>query len=177
MQLHYDVHHSPVGDLVLIATEAGLAAILFTFEQQDWQRALPSRFQQPHCELQRDVAHPDLQAAHEWLRRYFVGEALTAADFRGRLDAQGTEFQLAVWHELQRIPYGHTTSYGSIARRLGDANGSRAVGLANGQNPLPILWPCHRVIGKDGSLVGFGGGLARKEYLLGLEQGGQLKFE
>jgi methylated-DNA-[protein]-cysteine S-methyltransferase len=177
LTLHYDLFHSPVGDLVLIATEQGLAAILFTFEQQDWHTELPSRFRQPDCELQRDLAHPDLQAAHEWLRRYFAGERLSPNAFAGRLDAQGSEFQLAVWRELADIPYGSTTSYGAIARSLGDAKRSRAVGLANGQNPLPILWPCHRVIGADGSLVGFGGGLARKQFLLGLEQGGQLSFE
>lgn len=174
MNLHYDLFPSPIGDLVLVATENGLAAIVFTYEDRDWQSSLPKRFADPDLELQRDLAHPDLQAAARWLTRYFEGELLTADEFEGRLDAGGTAFQRSVWELLTTIPYGQTTSYGELAQQLGDPNRSRAVGLANGQNPLPILWPCHRVIGKNGSLVGFGGGLARKEKLLALEQGGRL---
>ena len=83
---------------------------------------------------------------------------------------QGSEFQQQVWLELLRIPYGATMSYGEIARRLGDPSASRAVGAANGRNPLPIVVPCHRVIGADGSLTGFGGGLPVKRFLLDHEQ-------
>lgn len=100
------------------------------------------------------------------LEEYFAG---TRRAFRLRLAPTGTPFQLAVWQALREIPYGQTTSYGELARRLGHAGAARAVGLANGSNPLPIIVPCHRVIGADGSLTGFGGGLYIKRALLALE--------
>jgi methylated-DNA-[protein]-cysteine S-methyltransferase len=106
-------------------------------------------------------------AVIEQLQQYFAG---TRTAFELSLAPQGTDFQRAVWRELQRIPYGQTISYGNLARRLGNAKASRAIGLANGANPLPVVVPCHRVIGADGSLTGFGGGLAIKRALLGLEQ-------
>jgi methylated-DNA-[protein]-cysteine S-methyltransferase len=106
-------------------------------------------------------------AAIEQLQQYFAG---IRREFELPLAAQGTSFQRAVWRELQAIPYGHTVSYGALARRLGNAQASRAVGLANGANPLPVVIPCHRVIGADGSLTGFGGGLAIKRSLLALER-------
>ncbi|MCP4340323.1 MAG: methylated-DNA--[protein]-cysteine S-methyltransferase [Desulfobulbaceae bacterium] len=84
---------------------------------------------------------------------------------------KGTAFQKRVWQELQKIPFGQTTSYGEIAKRIGNSKASRAVGMANGKNPIPIIVPCHRVIGKDGSLTGFGGGLDIKKQLLKLENG------
>jgi len=101
------------------------------------------------------------------LQQYFAG---TRQQFELPLAPQGTDFQQAVWRELQAIPYGRTLSYGALARKLGNAQASRAVGLANGANPLPVVIPCHRVIGADGSLTGFGGGLAIKHSLLTLEQ-------
>lgn len=100
------------------------------------------------------------------LGEYFAG---TRRAFRLRLAPSGTAFQLAVWQALRDIPYGETLTYGGLARRLGHPNGARAVGLANGANPLPIIVPCHRVIGADGSLTGFGGGLYIKRALLALE--------
>jgi methylated-DNA-[protein]-cysteine S-methyltransferase len=100
------------------------------------------------------------------LEEYFAG---TRRVFRLRLAPTGTPFQLAVWQALRQIPYGQTTAYGELARRLGHAQAARAVGLANGSNPLPIIVPCHRVIGADGSLTGFGGGLYIKRALLALE--------
>jgi methylated-DNA-[protein]-cysteine S-methyltransferase len=100
------------------------------------------------------------------LGEYFAG---ARRSFRLQLEPQGTPFQLSVWRALREIPYGETLSYGGLARRLGHANGARAVGLANGSNPLPIIVPCHRVIGADGSLTGFGGGLYIKRALLALE--------
>jgi methylated-DNA-[protein]-cysteine S-methyltransferase len=106
-------------------------------------------------------------AAIEQLQQYFAG---TRQRFELPLAPQGTDFQRAVWRELQQIPYGHTVTYGALARKLGNAQASRAVGLANGANPIPVLIPCHRVIGADGSLTGFGGGLAIKRALLQLEQ-------
>ena len=172
IELFYDIVDSSVGKLVLIASIDGLAAILFTDEGRDWQQDIPSRFR--NAELQRDIHNADLLATHRWLDRYFEGETLGADDFEGRIDAGGSDFQRKVWMELTTIPYGRTTHYGEIAQRVGDLKMSRAVGMANGQNPLPILWPCHRVIGKSGKLVGFGGGLWRKEKLLALEQGGRL---
>jgi methylated-DNA-[protein]-cysteine S-methyltransferase len=101
------------------------------------------------------------------LREYFAGER-TTFDFAMQLE--GTEFQRSVWAALQEIPYGETWSYGQLAARLGKPGAARAVGLANGRNPIPIVVPCHRVIGADGTLVGYGGGLGRKQVLLELEQ-------
>ena len=101
------------------------------------------------------------------LEAYFAGE-LTEFDIV--LDLEGTEFQKRVWAELLTIPYGQTRSYGEMARNLGKPGASRAVGLANGRNPVSIIVPCHRVIGADGSLTGYGGGLDRKTHLLDLEQ-------
>jgi methylated-DNA-[protein]-cysteine S-methyltransferase len=105
-------------------------------------------------------------AAIEQLQQYFAGER---REFDLPLEPAGTAFQRAVWQELQLIPYGATLSYGALARKLGNAQASRAVGLANGANPLPIVIPCHRVIGANGSLTGFGGGVAIKRALLCLE--------
>ncbi len=116
-------------------------------------------------EGRRDDAEP-FARAREQLAAYFRGE-LTRFDLP--LAAEGTEFQREVWEELRRIPYGTTVSYGEVARRLGRPNSCRAVGLANGRNRLPIVVPCHRVIGADGSLTGYGGGLPRKRALLELE--------
>ena len=101
------------------------------------------------------------------LRAYFAGE-LEAFDLP--LAPQGTPFQLKVWNRLCDIPYGETISYGELARRIGNPNASRAVGLANGSNPIPIIIPCHRVIGSNGKLTGYGGGLPIKEKLLALER-------
>ena len=104
-----------------------------------------------------------LRAACEQLNQYFAGRRQV---FELPLAAQGSDFQLRVWGELSLIPFGETLSYGEIALRLGDRGASRAVGLANNRNPIPIIIPCHRVIGADGSMVGFGGGIERKQWLL-----------
>ena len=109
----------------------------------------------------------------EQLRAYFAG---ALRDFTAPLAPQGTSFQQDVWLRLRDIPYGETISYSELAMRVGNPRAFRAVGLANGQNPIPILIPCHRVIGKDGTLVGYGGGLHIKEKLLALERGGRLPF-
>jgi methylated-DNA-[protein]-cysteine S-methyltransferase len=103
----------------------------------------------------------------EQLDAYFAGELTT---FEVRLDLRGTDFQRAVWDQLLQIPYGETRSYGELATALGNPGASRAVGLANGRNPVGIIVPCHRVIGADGSLTGYGGGLPRKRRLLELER-------
>lgn len=117
----------------------------------------------------RDDAHPVLVAAVGQLRAYFAGEL---KEFDIPLAPQGTAFQVRVWDQLRTIGYGETASYGEIARRLGmTAAASRAVGLANGRNPLPIVVPCHRVVGANGTLTGYAGGVERKQFLLDLEQG------
>jgi O-6-methylguanine DNA methyltransferase len=111
-----------------------------------------------------EIAH--LRLAVDELRRYFAGERV---QFSCALDLHGTPFQLAVWRELCRIPYGETRSYGEIACAIGKPNAARAVGAANGANPVAIIVPCHRVIGSNGALTGYGGGLPTKFWLLSLE--------
>jgi methylated-DNA-[protein]-cysteine S-methyltransferase len=110
---------------------------------------------------------PVIELTREQLAEYFAG---TRRGFDLPLDPRGTDFQRRVWERLTHIGYGETTTYGALARELGDAGASRAVGLANGSNPLPIVIPCHRVIGADGTLTGFGGGLPVKAALLELER-------
>jgi methylated-DNA-[protein]-cysteine S-methyltransferase len=146
---------SPVGALVLAASGRGLRLVHFRSSARGWQAP-------PDWQLQ---AGP-LQGALAQLREYFAGRRRV---FELALDLRGTQFQLAVWQALRRIPYGTTTSYGLLARELGRPEAARAVGLANGANPLPIIVPCHRVIGADGTLTGFGGGLPVKRALLQLE--------
>jgi methylated-DNA-[protein]-cysteine S-methyltransferase len=138
---------SPIGPLGLIASEGGLRAVLF-----DGRR------------LRSEGRSPVLAEAARQLDAYFTGELLT---FDLELELHGTAFQRRCWLALASIPYGQTVSYGEQARRLGlGADAARAVGAANGRNPLPIVLPCHRVIGADGSLTGFGGGLPVKRFLL-----------
>ena len=112
------------------------------------------------------ASNPLLRQAVEQLRAYFAGEL---RDFKLTLDFQGTEFQKRVWGELLKIPYGETRSYSFVANTIGAPKAVRAVGAANGRNPIPIMVPCHRVIGAGGSLVGYGGGLPLKRFLLDLE--------
>jgi methylated-DNA-[protein]-cysteine S-methyltransferase len=112
--------------------------------------------------------NPFLQEAARQLRAYFAGEL---RDFDLPLDLRGTDFQLQVWHQLQKIPYGETRSYAEVARVIERPKAVRAVGAANGANPISIVVPCHRVIGSSGKLVGYGGGLPLKKKLLGLESG------
>jgi methylated-DNA-[protein]-cysteine S-methyltransferase len=149
------VHVStPIGPLGLVASERGLSRVLWPGE---------------HGAGGDETV---LAAAAEQLREYFAG-ARTAFDVP--LDLHGTEFQRRAWLALAGIPYGETRSYGEQARRLGVPRAARAVGAANGANPLPIVLPCHRLVGADGSLTGFGGGLAAKSRLLELE-GRRLPF-
>lgn len=147
---------SPVGPLLLVGTREALMRLHFQAgpdalrPSRSW-RADPAPFERVQAQL----------------TQYFCG---ARRSFQLPLAPAGTAFQLRVWHALSTIPYGQTVSYGELARRLGlDGRGARAVGLANGANPLPILVPCHRVIGADGSLTGFGGGLHIKRSLLTLE--------
>lgn len=149
---------SPVGLLTLVASDAGLVAVLW--EDDDPLRV---RLGSPV----EDAAYPVLVEAARQLRGYFAG---TTTVFDLPLDMRGTDFQKSVWAALLTIPYGQTRSYGAIARAIGRPSASRAVGAANGRNPLSIIAPCHRVIGIGGQLTGFAGGLGAKAALLALER-------
>lgn len=156
---HYQTSmSSPVGTLTLVATDAALVAIR-------WQGEDDARARVP-----TPVAAPDqpvLRAAAVQLEEYFAGDREV---FDLPLAGAGTPFQQAVWRALVTIPFGETRSYRDIAVALGQPTATRAVGAANGRNPLPIVVPCHRVVGADGSLTGFGGGLENKRWLLGHER-------
>jgi methylated-DNA-[protein]-cysteine S-methyltransferase len=151
---------SPVGPLTLVGAGGALTGLYL-----DAQRHLPgpAAFGPPG-----DPAAAPFAAAAAQLAAYFAGE-LTSFDLD--LAPDGTPFQRKVWTALRGIPYGQTVTYGQLAARIGAPAASRAVGLANGKNPISIVVPCHRVIGADGSLTGYGGGLPRKRFLLDLERG------
>ena len=148
---------SPVGALKIVASDRGLSAIL-------WENDDPKRVRL--APLVEDPSHPVLLETERQLAAYFAG---TLKAFTVPLDFQGTEFQKSVWAALLTIPFGETRSYGDIARQIGRPGASRAVGAANGRNPISIIAPCHRVIGAAGALTGFAGGLDIKRHLLGLE--------
>jgi methylated-DNA-[protein]-cysteine S-methyltransferase len=150
---------SPVGELTLVASDRGLAAIL-------WENDEPGRVRLGL--MTEDAGHPVLLEAEQQLNEYFSGKRKT---FSVKLDFSGTVFQKAVWNALLTIPYGETRSYGEIAVQLGNPKAVRAVGAANGRNPISIIAPCHRVIGSNGKLTGFAGGLEAKSLLLRLEGG------
>jgi methylated-DNA-[protein]-cysteine S-methyltransferase len=151
----YCYYQSPIGKLLLIGTDGTLEALHFpnSLEQvqisEDWQ-----------CD---EICFKNVL---KQLAEYFAGDR---QEFDLKIAPKGTDFQKSVWQELQKIPFGQTASYGEIAERIGNKKASRAIGMANGKNPIPIIVPCHRVIGKDGSLTGFGGGLDVKKQLLKLE--------
>jgi len=145
---------SPIGDLVITASDSGLTGVWFPGKG-------PVAAARPDDE--RGPASTLLARASEQLAEYFAG---TRTTFDLLLDAGGTAFERRVWDALRTIPYGTTLSYSELARRLGDPRATRAVGAANGKNPIPIIVPCHRVIGANGALTGFGGGLDRKRWLL-----------
>ena len=150
---------SPVGELKLFANDSALVAIHFP-SRHNYTRGTPD----PESTEVRRHAVLDLAAAE--LSEYFKGQRKV---FRTPLHAEGTEFQLAVWQALREIPFGASRSYSDIARAIGRPKAVRAVGLANGCNPHAIIVPCHRVIGRDGSLTGYGGGLPAKRWLLAHE--------
>ena len=153
---------SPLGPIDLCATTDGVLVYLgFSRTEERIPRALAREA----AGLTEDPGL--LEPVRGQLEQYFDGARRT---FDLPLELRGTPFQVRVWAELQRIPYGATLSYGELARRLGNPNLTRAVGAANGANPISIIVPCHRVIGTDGSLVGYGGGLDNKRALLALEQ-------
>lgn len=157
MAYAYKLIPSPVGELKLVASDAGLVAVI-------WENDSPDRVKLGA--MAEDAAHPVLIEAERQITAYFKGE-LTR--FELPLDFRGTDFQKRVWAALLAIPFGETRSYAEIARQIGRPTAFRAVGAANGRNPISIVAPCHRVIGTDGSLTGFAGGLAAKELLLRIE--------
>ena len=148
--MRYAIMNSPIGPLRLASTEKGLASIHFGS-------------QIPCNGIVDERAH---RQALMQLQEYFDG---VRTSFDIPLDIKGTPFQLAVWHELRKIPYGATSTYGEIARAVGRPGAARAVGMANHDNPLAIVIPCHRVVGSDGSLTGYAGGLENKKKLLEIE--------
>jgi methylated-DNA-[protein]-cysteine S-methyltransferase len=151
---------SPVGELLLTASDAALTGVYFSTSR----RGPPPAHHADWIEADgQGPASALLARARQQLTEYFDG---TRTSFDLPLEALGSAFEHRVWNALRTIPYGTTTSYGDLARRLGDPKGSRAIGAANGKNPIPIIVPCHRVVGANGDLTGFGGGLERKRWLL-----------
>lgn len=157
MTCTYKMMKTPVGELTLVARGPRLAAILWECEKQNRVRLGAM------CE---DPSSPVLARVEQQLEEYFAG---TRNRFELELDFSGTDFQKKVWHALLTIPYGETRSYSDIAVQIGNASAVRAVGAANGRNPISIVAPCHRVIGASGKLTGFAGGLEAKALLLELE--------
>lgn len=158
MSLFEMAYASPVGRLSLVSSETELHAVL-------WQNDAPSRVPLPARHVVEQ--HALLETVREQLDAYFAGKL---KEFDLPLNPQGTPFQQAVWHALRHIPYGETRSYSQLAESLNAPAAVRAVGSANGRNPISIIIRCHRVLGKDGTLTGFAGGLAVKAQLLALEQ-------
>jgi len=154
-RIYYTTMDSPVGTLRLVAEEVGLRMVWFVRGRKD---------EKPDAEWKEDAAF--FTDVMRQLNAYFAGEL---KEFEIPRLMEGTEFQKRVWKALLTIPYGETMSYGELAKKIGAPKAVRAVGAANGQNPIPIIVPCHRVIGSDGSLTGFGGGLENKKKLLELE--------
>lgn len=152
---HHCTHHTPLGPVLLVGTADGLAGLFF----EDHARP-------PRIGCGRAALPGELDDARRQLDDYFAGRR---AAFELRLATVGTAFERRVWAALLEIPRGATTTYGALARRIGAPGAARAVGTANGRNPVSIIVPCHRVVGQDGSLTGYAGGLARKRALLQLE--------
>lgn len=155
MSTTHTVAASPLGDLTLVADEGRLTGLYFPHH---WYRPDPASFG-----ARDDTGFGDVTAQ---LGEYFAGQR---EGFELTLDPRGDDFQHRVWALISAIPYGQTTSYGELAKQLGDGTAAKDVGQAVGRNPLSVIVPCHRVVGKDGQLTGYAGGLARKRFLLDLE--------
>lgn len=164
MPYAYKMMSSPVGKLTLVAKASRLTAILWENDKPDRVRLGP---------MQEENNCPVLVETERQLNEYFAGER---NGFELELDFVGTEFQRKVWAALLTIPFGETRSYSDIAVQIGNPKAVRAVGAANGKNPISIIAPCHRVIGASGALTGFAGGLEAKKYLLTLEDDGRLEL-
>jgi O-6-methylguanine DNA methyltransferase len=161
MQLYYHVMKSPLGLLFLSASDRGLCAVHY-MDKRSLKRTLAKENERyPGAAWTPSLVR--LKNVVDQLNAYFLG---TLTDFRIPVDPVGKPFQMRVWEELRKIPYGETRSYGEIAKLLGQPRSARAVGLANHDNPIAIIVPCHRVVGADGRLTGYGGGLPRKRWLL-----------
>ena len=158
MKLSFMEMASPVGQLKLVATETALVAVL-------WENENPNRVRL--AELTENTQHLILLETQKQLNEYFTGQRQI---FDLPLDFEGTEFQQKVWQALLTIPFGETRSYKQIAEQIGNVKAVRAVGAANGKNPISIIAPCHRVVGANGKLVGFAGGLDNKDILLKIEK-------
>lgn len=154
---YYKTMSSPVGKLTLVASDRGLTAVLWEDDDPKRVRLGP---------LQENAEHPVLVEAERQLNDYFEGRL---EKFSLELDFAGTEFQKQVWAALLTIPFGETRSYAQVAEQIGNPTAVRAVGAANGRNPISIIAPCHRVIGSNGKLTGFAGGMEAKAFLLKLE--------
>ena len=168
MQLCRATLSTPLGDMLALSSDDGLCALEFTGPRKrlpKLERRLVRWFP-PHDIVDKESR--TIARTREWLRAYFAG---TSADLDGLpLDMRGAAFERRVWKALVRIPPGQTTSYGAIAKQLDSPGASRAVGLANGANPIAIIVPCHRVVGSTGALTGYGGGLHRKTWLIDHER-------
>jgi methylated-DNA-[protein]-cysteine S-methyltransferase len=164
MSLSYKLIPSPIGKLKLVASDEGLVAIL-------WENDRPRRVRL--ADLVENPAHPMLLRTEKELNEYFSHKRKA---FTVPLDMRGTYFQKQVWEALLGIPFGETRTYGQLANQLGNPKATRAVGAANGRNPIAIIVPCHRVIGFSGKLTGFAGGLDAKDHLLKLEGRGEILF-
>jgi methylated-DNA-[protein]-cysteine S-methyltransferase len=154
----YDRYRSPQGEILLVATGKGLAGVYF--RGQKYYPILGPAWR-------RDPAHPLLRQAKRELAEYFTGRRRR---FDVALDPEGTPFQRSVWKSIARVAFGRTLSYRELAERAGHPRSARAAGAATGRNPIGIIVPCHRIVGADGSLTGYAGGLARKRALLALER-------
>ncbi|HSG40106.1 MAG TPA: methylated-DNA--[protein]-cysteine S-methyltransferase [Thermoanaerobaculia bacterium] len=164
MSYYTDMMDSPCGPLLLVVNDDGAVVRIEFGNGRESQKKTVQRMQAAGIEVIEDAGRT--AGLRRQLEEYFAGER---QEFDLQLAPQGTPFELSVWEELKRIPFGETRSYGEIAQAIGRPGSARAVGRANGANPLPIVVPCHRVIGADGSLTGFGGGLDAKERLLEIE--------
>jgi methylated-DNA-[protein]-cysteine S-methyltransferase len=151
MELHFAYFSSPIGLIEISGNEEGIATLFFVDEKKHNSTKI----------------HPSLKECLYQLEEYFKG---LRKEFGIKLNLKGTDFQKKVWAQLVQLPFGRTVSYLDVSKMLGDANATRAVGNANGSNPISIIVPCHRVIGVNGKLVGYGGGLWRKEWLLNHEK-------
>jgi methylated-DNA-[protein]-cysteine S-methyltransferase len=166
---------TPVGPLLAVASPSGLCALEFDGARRagSLATALPERFPDlggaPDSLVEASSKGGPLAPVRAWLRRYFGGQIVSGRELE--VDLRGTEFERRVWNALLGIPFGETRAYGQLAEELGSKELARAVGLANSRNPVAVVVPCHRVIGKNGALTGFAGGMARKRWLLDHERG------
>jgi O-6-methylguanine DNA methyltransferase len=167
MKLHRTLIDTPVGPMRALASDEALCALEF-FAKGRMAR-LDARLARWFGDAQiQDGTNSVIRTASAWLERYFAGDNADIATLT--LDMRGAPFELRVWEALRRIPPGTTTTYGAIAKQVGSPDASRAVGMANGANPIAIIVPCHRVVGSNGTLTGYGGGLEKKSWLLNHER-------